>query len=120
MSIAPSDSAAEPVRFGVIRPSARGFLGARDVKAHPWYARADWDALFYTQCKPPHRPTLEGDADTRHFDVYPDSDPGHEEPLDGVGQVCPSLPRDNTLGESRQLLTISEGLQATLFFWVAG
>lgn len=57
------------------------------MKAHSFFNKTNWDALYYRQCKPPHRPEISGPSDTRHFDRYPDSDPGIEEPLDGKGQA---------------------------------
>jgi len=64
-----------------------GENGADDLKAHGWFSRTNWDALYYGQCKSPHRPETSGARDTRHFDRYPDSEPGIEEPLDGKGQA---------------------------------
>ena len=64
-----------------------GENGAEDLKAHSWFSRTNWDALYYCQCKSPHVPERAGPQDTRHFDRYPDSEPGIEEPLDGKGQA---------------------------------
>ena len=38
------------------------------------------------QVKAPYVPEIGAPNDTRHFDRYPDSEPGIEEPLDGKGQ----------------------------------
>ena len=66
-------------------------LGCRDrgadaLKAHSWFAKVNWYALYYEQVKAPYVPEIGAPNDTRHFDRYPDSEPGIEEPLDGKGQ----------------------------------
>ena len=60
--------------------------GADEVKAHKFFDKVNWDALYYGQCATPYRPETSAPNDTRHFDRHPDSDPGIEEPLDGHGQ----------------------------------
>ncbi|KAJ1463315.1 kinase-like domain-containing protein [Pelagophyceae sp. CCMP2097] len=57
--------------------------GADAVKTHGWFARVDWDAVYHRQCEAPHRPQVAGPGDASHFDKYPDSEPGVEEPLGG-------------------------------------
>jgi serine/threonine protein kinase len=61
--------------------------GADELKAHPWFHKVNWDALYYAQVKAPYVPEVSSSSDTRHFDRYPDSEPGVEEPLDGRGQA---------------------------------
>ena len=60
--------------------------GADELKGHSWFAKVNWDALYYEQVKAPYVPEIGAPNDTRHFDRYPDSEPGIEEPLDGKGQ----------------------------------
>jgi len=46
--------------------------GARDVKAHPWFAHIDWKRLYNRELSPPIKPHLTGPADTRNFECYDD------------------------------------------------
>jgi len=46
--------------------------GARDIKAHPWFASMDWDGLVQGKTSPPIVPDVKGDADTSNFDDYSD------------------------------------------------
>lgn len=44
--------------------------GSNTVKAHPWFAHIDWDALYHRRMQGPIVPHLKGPADTRNFDDY--------------------------------------------------
>jgi serine/threonine protein kinase len=48
--------------------------GAVSVKNHKWFAKLDWNAAFQCAIEPPFKPEIAGDADTTHFDDYPDSE----------------------------------------------
>jgi serine/threonine protein kinase len=55
--------------------------GAEDVKAHKWFARVDWDAVYGCSIRPPFAPRVKGESDTSNFDDYPDSDEDSARPL---------------------------------------
>lgn len=81
--------------------------GAEDIKAHKWFARTDWDAVFRCAITPPFVPLVRvclpllaeivclakcvvvavlfgqvrGEDDTSNFDEYPDSDEDTALPL---------------------------------------
>jgi len=50
--------------------------GANTVKAHPWFAGTDWDAVWHRRHPGPIIPHLRGPSDTRNFDDYDDEPPG--------------------------------------------
>jgi protein kinase A len=58
--------------------------GAQTVKSHPWFAKINWDALYYRKMQGPIIPHLRGPADTRNFDDY---DPEPEEREQYTGQM---------------------------------
>lgn len=52
-------------------PETRLGSGEADVealRAHPWFARLDWDALFRKEVTPPFKPKVRGVADTSNVD----------------------------------------------------
>ena len=52
--------------------------GAATVKAHKWFERIDWDALYHRRMQGPIVPHLRGADDTRNFDEY-DAEPVHRD-----------------------------------------
>lgn len=54
-------------------PVRRG--GARAVRAHPWYARFDWDALNEGTFPPPYVPIVRSAEDLSNFDPNPEDAP---------------------------------------------
>lgn len=47
--------------------------GAKDIMSHKWFMKTVWDPEEMMQETPPHPPSIKGDEDTTHFDIYPDS-----------------------------------------------
>ena len=52
---------------------------ARTVKEHPWFAKVNWDDIYYRRQPGPIIPHLRGPTDTRNFDEY-DPEPANREP----------------------------------------
>jgi len=46
-----------------------GDAGADDIRAHPFFASLDWDALARRELKPPFCPRVESDTDIANFDT---------------------------------------------------
>ena len=44
------------------------------VKNHKWFNKLDWGSAFGCTIEPPFKPEIAGEADTQHFDDYPDSE----------------------------------------------
>jgi len=55
--------------------------GGDDVRKHKWFRGLDFMKLFHRQLEAPFVPVTQGEADTRQFEQYPDSDGGSAEPL---------------------------------------
>ena len=53
--------------------------GAGRVRAHPWFKKIDWEALYNRQLQGPIVPHLRGPADTRNFDYY-EPESSHRDP----------------------------------------
>lgn len=45
------------------------------IRAHPFFAGVDWDALYAKRVEPPFRPEVHGDTDTSNFDTEFTSEP---------------------------------------------
>lgn len=58
--------------------------GAEDVKAHKWWGRLNWDAVFKCQIPAPFVPEVRGENDTRNFDPYDDSVEDTAKPLNAA------------------------------------
>ena len=48
-------------------PTRRSSL--EDIKAHPWFASIDWDALDRRELTPPFKPNITGTTDIRYFET---------------------------------------------------
>lgn len=60
--------------------------GARAVKAHRWFSKTNWNAVYCRQAVPPYIPELASSSDTTSFDRYPDSEEDRSVPLDSREQ----------------------------------
>lgn len=66
------------VRLLQRNPALRLGSGADDaapIRAHPFFAGVDWDALYAKRVEPPFRPKVHGDTDTSNFDAEFTSEP---------------------------------------------
>ena len=45
-----------------------GPRGAEDVMEHPWFERVEWKAIYDKKVRPPFKPKLNNDADTKYID----------------------------------------------------
>ncbi|KAK4102240.1 kinase-like protein [Parathielavia hyrcaniae] len=53
--------------------------GAARVKAHPFFAGVDWDAVYQKRARGPIAPPVRYPGDAQCFDLYPEEDVGKEE-----------------------------------------
>ena len=73
-------------RLLAVSPAARlggGKDGAAGVKAHPWFARLDWDALAARALPAPHVPAVGGPDDTSYFAAEEEEEGGGQEGEEG-------------------------------------
>lgn len=45
-----------------------GTNGLQDIKDHPWFKSIDWEALYRKEVKPPFKPNLSSEIDTKYID----------------------------------------------------
>lgn len=60
--------------------------GAARVKAHPFFAGVDWDAILQRRHRGPIIPPIRYPGDAQCFDVYPEEDANREEYTDEMVQ----------------------------------
>ncbi|KAK4240133.1 kinase-like domain-containing protein [Achaetomium macrosporum] len=60
--------------------------GAAKVKAHPFFAGVDWDAVYQKRHKGPIIPPVRYPGDAQCFDVYPEGDVSKEEYTDEMAE----------------------------------
>jgi protein kinase A len=53
--------------------------GAARVKAHPFFAGVDWDAIYQKRNRGPIIPPIRYPGDASCFDVYPEEDARRDE-----------------------------------------
>lgn len=45
-----------------------GYNGFQEVKQHAWFKDIEWDKLLRKEIKPPYKPIVEGEADSRNIE----------------------------------------------------
>lgn len=75
-----SDTAVELLQGLLVQDPRRrlggGYEGSLAIQGHAWFQSLDFAALFDKQVAPPYVPEVEGEADTRFFDIDEQGDGG--------------------------------------------
>ena len=91
--------------FHPLQPSKRiggGEDDAQELKNHPFFSSIDWGKLLRKEVKPPFKPKLKGDEDTRNIDKVSEGKISADHLQMFTGETVKDTPIDTKLSSTQK------------------